>query len=156
LSLVKLAIKNHIKLTLYIHPYHATYLNMLTDFGLWESFEYWKRHVVSQVSGLRSDSTEIRVIDFSGYNKFTIETIPAPGDTNSEMHWYWEAGHYKSALGEHILERIIHDNSHFGRILTSTSIEAALAEIREERDHFVRLSRGPDKGLTSTAFGSRI
>ena len=33
------------------------------------------------------------------------------------MRWYWEPGHYKSALGEHILERIIHG----GRILAASS-----------------------------------
>ena len=59
------------------------------------------------------------------------------------MRWYWEPGHYKSALGEHILERIIHGRTHFGRVLTAANIESALAEIREERDRFSRLLRGP-------------
>ena len=41
------------------------------------------------------------------------------------MRWYWEPGHYKSALGERILERIVHGRTHFGRILTEANIESA-------------------------------
>ena len=127
--------EHHIQLTLYIHPYHADYLDMLGDLRLWESFEDWKRHLVS--ASRRTSTrfgTDIKIIDFSGYNEFTTEPVPYPGDTKSEMRWYWEPGHYKSALGEHILERIVHGRTHFGRVLTEANIESALAEIREERD----------------------
>jgi hypothetical protein len=141
LGLAKLAMDHRIALTLYIHPYHANFLDMLNEFGFWESFEDWKRHLVAQVMDLKSDETKIRIIDFSGYNAFTTEAVPEPGDTKTEMRWYWEPGHYKSTLGEHILEHIIHGRTHFGRILTPTNIESALAEIREERNRFVRLSR---------------
>jgi hypothetical protein len=140
-ALAKLAVEHHIQLTVYIHPYHADFLDMLDYFGFWESFEDWKRHLVAQVADLQPDETEIRVIDFSGYNEFTTEAVPNPGDTKSEMRWYWEPGHYKSALGEHILERIIHGRTQFGRVLTAANIESALAEIREERERFVRLPR---------------
>lgn len=140
LTLAKTAVEHRIPLTLYIHPYHASFLDMLSQFGLWTGFEDWKRYLVAQVADLQPDQNEIRIIDFSGYNEFTTEAIPAPGDTKSEMRWYWEPGHYKSALGEHILERIIHGGTHFGRTLTATNVESVLAEIREERDRFARLA----------------
>ena len=113
-----MATEHRVPLTLYIRPYHADYLDMLGDFRLWESFEDWKRHLVSQVAELQYGSADIRIFDFSGYNEFTTEAVPYPGDTKSEMRWYWEPGHYKSALGEHILERIIHGRTDFGRVLT--------------------------------------
>ena len=59
------------------------------------------------------------------------------------MRWYWEPGHYKSALGEHILERIVHGRTHFGRVLTAANIESVLAEIREERDRSLGLAARP-------------
>jgi hypothetical protein len=156
LELADLTLKHRIPLTLYIHPYHASFLDMFSDFGLWEDFEDWKRHLVAQVAGLDPDETEIRIVDFSGYSEFATEAVPSPGDTKSEMRWYWEPGHYKSALGEHILEHIIHGRADFGRVLTAANIDSALAEIREERDRFVRLSRGPqDRGSTPAPFGRR-
>ena len=139
-ALGKLAVEYHIPLTVYIHPYHADFLDMLDYFGFWESFEDWKRHLVAQVADLDPGGTDIRVIDFSGYNEFTTERVPGRGDTKSEMHWYWEPGHYKSALGEHILERILHGGTRFGRVLTPATIQSALAEIRDERKRVVRLS----------------
>jgi hypothetical protein len=139
-ELAKSALEHHIPLTVYIHPYHADFLDMLDYFGLWESFEDWKRHLVGQVADLDPDGTDIRVIDFSGYNQFTTEAVPGRGDTKSEMRWYWEPGHYKSALGEHILERIIRGRGQFGRDLTPATVDTALAEIRDERKRFVRLS----------------
>jgi hypothetical protein len=156
IEIAKLAIAHHIQLIIYIHPYHATFLDMLDYFGFWDSFEDWKRHLAAQVADLDPDETEIRILDFSGYNEFTTEAVPAPGDTKSEMRWYWEPGHYKSALGEHILERIIYGRTRFGRVLTTANIEAALAEIREERDRFVRLSQNPPRdGPTPARFSPR-
>ena len=155
LALARLAIEHRIPLTLYIHPYHADFLDMLDHFGFWTSFEDWKRHLVAQVAGLRSDETEIRIIDFSGYNEFTTEPVPAAGDTTSEMRWYWEPGHYKSALGEHILERIIHGRTGFGRVLTAATIDSVLAEMREERDRLARLRDPRGRGPTPAAFSRR-
>ena len=153
-ELATLATEHRIQLTLYIHPYHADYLDMLGDLRLWESFEDWKRHLVRQVAELQHGSADIRIFDFSGYNEFTTEPVPYPGDTKSEMRWYWEPGHYKSALGEHILERIVHGRTHFGRVLTEANIESALAEIREERDRSLGLLRGPDRRGVSPATAS--
>ncbi|MGE3783111.1 MAG: hypothetical protein AB7H71_10255, partial [Alphaproteobacteria bacterium] len=80
-KLAKLAMAHRIRLTVYIHPYHVNFLDMLAHFGFWESFEDWKRHLVEQVAELDPDGNEIRVIDFSGYNEFTTEPVPGRGDT---------------------------------------------------------------------------
>ena len=153
-ELATLATERGIQLTLYIHPYHADYLDMLGDLRLWESFEDWKRHLVRQVAELQHGSVDIKIFDFSGYNEFTTEPVPYPGDIKSEMRWYWEPGHYKSALGERILERIVHGQTHFGRVLTEANIESALAEIREERDRSLGLLRGPHRRGVSPATAS--
>jgi hypothetical protein len=72
------------------------------------------------------------------------------------MRWYWEPGHYKSALGEHILERIVHGRTDFGRILTEANIESVLAEIREERDRSLGLARDPHpRSVTPAMAGPR-
>jgi hypothetical protein len=142
-ALIKLAMEYRISLIVYIHPYHASFLDMLDRLGLWDGFEAWKRHLVAQIASLRREEADIRLIDFSGYNEFTTEAVPPAGDTVSAMRWYWEAGHYKSALGEHMLERLIDGQTRFGRSLTTATIDGALAEIREERDRFARLRNLP-------------
>ena len=125
-ALAKLAMEHHIHLTIYIHPYHADFLDMLDYFGFGKALKIGNATSSRKSRSSHPDETEIRVIDFSGYNEFTTEAVPDPGDTKSEMRWYWEPGHYKSALGEHILERIVHGRTRFGRVLTAANIESAL------------------------------
>jgi hypothetical protein len=81
LALTKLAVEHRIPLALYIHPYHARFLDVLDQFGLWQSFEDWKRHLLAQVSDFESDIAEIRLVDFSGYNELTMEAFRGPGGT---------------------------------------------------------------------------
>ena len=47
-----------------------------------------------------------RLLDFSLRHRLTTETIPASGDRASVPLHYWESGHFKEALGDHIIRRI--------------------------------------------------
>ena len=51
------------------------------------------------------------LLDFSGYNEFTTEPVPKEGDLRTEMHWFWESGHYKSALGDETIDAVLADIS---------------------------------------------
>jgi hypothetical protein len=71
--------------------------------------------------------------DFSGVNSITSEPVPAAGDTQSAMSWYWEASHFKAETGDLILDRIfacrrpgISVPDDFGVPLTPSIIEAHL------------------------------
>jgi hypothetical protein len=132
-ALIKRAITENVSLTLYVHPYHAAFLNMLKALGLWPSFEDWKRNLLAEVDRLALASNDVRIFDFSGYNSYTTEPVPPRGDISSKMYWYWEPGHYKSALGEQILMSIFHGNTGFGRVLTAKNIESVLNETRDAR-----------------------
>jgi hypothetical protein len=146
--ILQLATESRIPVMLYIHPYHADYLEILRDVGLWPSFEAWKRVIVAEVELAGHEAPgDVRLFDFSGFDEFTTEPVPQPGDLHAEMRWYWEPGHYKSALGEHILAAIFHDEPHFGRILTPANIESVLAKIREQRARFVGQSKNRLNGL---------
>jgi hypothetical protein len=132
-ELIRLAGAHGISLTLYIHPYHAWFLDTLKAAGLWPSFEAWKRNLVGEVDRLEQQSNDIRIFDFSGYNSYTTEPVPRRGDMKSTMHWYWEPGHYKSALGEQILASIFHGDPGFGRVLTPANLAAVLTETRDQQ-----------------------
>src|SRR5207237_4500138 len=128
------AAEHRIPVTLYIHPYHARFLNMLSEVGLWQSFEEWKRVIVNTVGDIVTGTlADTRIFDFSGFNEFAVEPVPPQGDRHTVMRWYWEPGHYKSALGERILARIFHEEGPFGYVLSSENIESVLSKIRGER-----------------------
>jgi hypothetical protein len=89
----------------------------------------------------RSGTTNVRLFDFSGYNEFTTERLPPPGDRRTTMRWNWEARHYKAALGEEMLERMWGGAHRFGFVLTPTTVENVLAEIRESRSRIAMRDR---------------
>jgi hypothetical protein len=123
-----------IRLVIFINPYHCTLLELWHEDGLWPVFESWKRAlvgVVEDAGGQRRDL--VTVLDFSGYSRFATEPVPARDDHGSAMRWYWESGHYKSALGDKIIARIAGEDEKFGRELTSSNIDQVLHDVAAGR-----------------------
>jgi hypothetical protein len=52
------------------------------------------------------------------------------------MHWYWEAGHYKSSIGEEMLRTMFGEGGRFGVALTPANLGQVLAEIRASRARY--------------------
>jgi hypothetical protein len=94
---------------LLIYPYHAQMLALFESSGLWPLFEQWKRGVIGEVAALRRRRPGVRVdlVDFSGFGAYNCEAIPAAGQHAAETIWYWEAGHFKKALGDVVLRRLV-------------------------------------------------
>lgn len=136
--ILRLAGDHNVRLVLFIHPYHADYLEMLHEVGLWPSFEAWKRGLVKIVDTADAKRPgSVRLFDFSGYDALTTERTPPRGDRRSQMRWYWEPGHYKSALGDRMLARMLGGHEEFGRLLTTATIDQDLADIRANRARFI-------------------
>jgi hypothetical protein len=136
-SIIDLAMAHNARLILFTHPYHADYLDMLREVGLWESFEDWKRSLVEVIgTAARAQPGKTHLFDFACYNAFTTERVPPPGDRHTVMRWYWEAGHYKSALGNEMLETMLGRVARFGVALTAANVETTLQKIRESRSFF--------------------
>lgn len=136
-EIVRLAVQHDCRLVVFVHPYHANYLEMLHQLGFWASFEDWKRalvQLVDRVAGPRRGF--VRIYDFSDYNEFTTEPVPAAGDTRTAMQWYWEQGHYKSRLGDLIIAQIVGKGRDFGEELDSSDIESDLQRIDRDRELF--------------------
>jgi len=73
--------------------------------------------------------------DFSAINTFTTETIPSKGDRKTSMHWYWEAGHFKSDLGNLMLDRMLGQTGQpadFGVLLTPANVPAQNATVQAQ------------------------
>jgi hypothetical protein len=131
-EIITTARANDLDLTLMIYPYHAWVMDLLRQNGLWNSFEAWKRALVRVVAGL-DPLQRVRIIDFSGYNQYTTEPVPAPGDIRSKVRWYWEPGHFRPALGERIIDRLYGGRDDgFGHDLTPATIDRVIMSIREQ------------------------
>lgn len=130
--------EHNITLILFIHPYHTDYLDMLREVGLWPAFEAWKRAIVNLVAAAKTAEArdEIRLFDFSGYSRITSEPVPPPRDRHTVMHWYWEAGHYKSSIGDQMLRTMFGEGGRFGVALTRANLDQVLAEIRASRARY--------------------
>ena len=107
-AILRLARAEGITLVLYVHPFHETYLDLLRELGLWDGFEAWKQQVQAMVEAVNRAATgngTLRLIELGGSDEPTLEPVSAKGDVH--MRWYWEAGHYKSALGDRIIDAVL-------------------------------------------------
>jgi hypothetical protein len=130
-AVLDLCQQHRIELRLVVYPYHALFLQSLWQAGLWPEFDAWKREL-AQLSHAPSAQAQpaITVWDFAQYNEATSEAVPAAGDTQTQMRWFWEAGHFKRELGDRVLARILApapEDDHFGSRLTPASVDAILA-----------------------------
>jgi hypothetical protein len=133
--------EKNIVIRLYVHPVHALVTDVLRQNGSWQRFEQWKSDLALRSRRYQQQQCDIKVVDFSGYNSITTETIRNLLPTTS-LQYYWEASHYKSKVGELILKRLfsLDDGdlpSDFGRELREDTITEVLAAIREEQTRYI-------------------
>lgn len=144
--------RDHITLKLLISPSHARQWESLAAAGLWNKWEEWKHRLVkmNEEEALRAGQRSFPLWDFSGYHSISTEAVPALGDKTTMMHWYFDSSHYTPAAGDLVLDRIFNYHSpnrtipdDFGVLITSQNIEAHLAHIRADREHY-RLTHPDD------------
>ena len=126
-DIVAICEQRNIELKVFISPSHASQWESLYISGLWEVFEQWKRELVKITP----------IWDFSGYNTITTELI------GKEMKNYWDSSHYRQEVGDLVLDRLFNtpENkvpSDFGILVTNNKIESHLANIRTERELWVK------------------
>ena len=108
-EVMRLCRQNGIELRLFTYPYHASMHEIFRKTGHAPGLELWRRRLVEVIAeeAAASGQPAFRLWDFSQINARTAEAVPAPGDRKSTMQWYWEAGHFKSALGGLMLEQML-------------------------------------------------
>jgi len=75
----------------------------------------------------------------------TTEEVPAQGDRQTTMRYYWEGSHFRSEAGDLVLDRLFgwreagrEVPADFGVRLRSANVEAHLDETRRLRDAYRR------------------
>lgn len=146
-QLIAMTRAHQARLILVIYPYHAHVLELFDGAGLWPAFEEWKRELVALLARdakAYPDRERIALWDFSGYNAFTTEPVPARDDRVSQMQWYRDPGHFNKALGDRLLATVLAapqadgGSPAFGVRLDGRNIEGHLARIASDRDHYRR------------------
>ena len=139
-NIIALARARGVALRLVLYPYHVHTLTLFQLTGLWPGYEDWKRELVGRVDGARG-TMDVELWDFTGFSPYTAEQVPRPGDTRTELQWYWEAGHFKKSLGDLLLANMFDKrNTHeqWGRQLTGRNLDELLRQQREAREDYVR------------------
>lgn len=85
----------------FINPYHAEYLVLLDAAGRWPEFESWKRRVAEL-----THTEGVPLWDFSGFDRFSTESIDALPPRGTSLEWFWEPAHYRRELGDLMLANI--------------------------------------------------
>lgn len=132
--------RRHIRVVLAIMPYHADVLELLHRVGVWPDFERWKRDLAALAAGETdpADPDRVRLWDFSGYDRYATEPVPAPGDRRTAMRWWLEPSHFSKPLGEMMLRRVFGSGSpDFGIELTPADVGQRIAAVRLERTAFL-------------------
>lgn len=141
-SFLKAAGESGSTVHLVVYPYHAEIRLMMDRLGLGSLFTEWKENVVRTADKFSRNGLSVDVTDFSGVTSETSEAIPPQGDRSSHLKYYWEAGHFKKALGDRVLERVLLGKSEFGVRLTPETLPAFEKSDRE-RLQDVWASRSP-------------
>lgn len=122
-------------------PCHAWQWEALHASGLWPTFEEWKR-LLLQVNLEEANAAGMEpypVWDCAVFNEYTTEPVPQEGNAEATMKWYWDSSHFKSELGDMILDLILSNNatdSSLGQALAPANLEAHLEKVRADRDRY--------------------
>jgi hypothetical protein len=136
-EILDLCSSRHIQIIVLIQPSHVDRLEGLYLLGLWDQYESWERDLATLVDHYRDRGASPILWDFTGFNSYTEEALPKPGDRHAALRWFWEPVHYRKQLGDLMLQRMFgHATTDFGEILTPRSIDAHLDSIRKARAQY--------------------
>jgi hypothetical protein len=160
--LLRTAKDTRTKVILFINPYHAEYLAAVARNGRWSDLEAWKRRLVQVVAKHhQSDGGDVLLWDFNGFDAYSTEPAPSPGDTQSMLRWFWEPAHYRSEFGNLMLAAMLETSCSEplttglpGVRLSSVNIEDHLAQLRAARNDW--LARHPSEPLRLDGRGTSV
>jgi hypothetical protein len=94
-SLVRYLVGQGVAVVVVMSPYHADFMASIHQYGLQSTYERCKE----TVAGLAALGN-----DFGCDGQATREPIPAQGDRQTAMRWYWDAQHFKAELGTRMMQ----------------------------------------------------
>ncbi|CAA0123399.1 Uncharacterised protein [Halioglobus japonicus] len=94
-----------IKVYLFTNPFHQDYWALFSSQGHMQAYNDWMTSLETLASAYPDGSVELW--DFSGDSPFIHETVPAAGVLSGPLQWFWEPAHYRSELGELMVDTML-------------------------------------------------
>jgi len=128
------------EVVVFIMPGYVDQLEIMRQTGTTPLFERWKQdvaRVVEQAAG----NAPVPLWDFSGYSPYTTESLPGPGDTKAPLRWFWEFVHFRAALGDLMVQRMLGSGGppDFGARVTTASLPDRFAAYATAQQGWVAL-----------------
>ena len=126
------------RVIVFIMPGYVDQMEILRQAGATPLFEQWKRDVVLVVEQA-GGAEPVPLWDFSGYSPYTTETLPGPGDMKAPLRWFWEFVHFRAALGDLMVQRMLGTGGppEFGERVTTTTLPGRFAAYERAQQAWV-------------------
>ena len=161
-DLLATAVRNGVPVDLVVYPYHAELRFIAYQLGHQPLYEQWLRQLVataarhnaewSKVQGNAARASLVRIWNFGSVTPETLEAIPADGDRKTQLQRYWEAGHFKPALGDVVLEQVLNEGAPTAPVNT-TPVNTALVKPRLANKAVANTGLAPNE---NNHFGAEI
>ena len=138
-AMVRFARAHGAKVVVFIVPSYVDKLEILRQAGLTARMQKWEAEVAATVEQAASGGEAVPLWDFSGYSRYTTEPLPAAGDTHTAMQWTWEPSHFRPALGDLMLQRMLTGGGpeDLGVLITNATLPAQQAAFNRQQEKWV-------------------
>lgn len=135
-ELISIAESINANIVFFVQPAHVDRWEIFDRLGYWDDFERWKTEIVKLVDREKERGAEVDLWDFASYQPYVQEALPLDSDLDSNLMWFWEPAHYRTALGDIMIAQMREVNSpiRFGVKLTPDNLSEWLLKIRSDRD----------------------
>jgi hypothetical protein len=106
-DMVRLGHAHGAEVIVFIMPSYVDQLEVLRQTGLTPLFDRWKMDVAQTLEAADPMAPPTPLWDFSGISPYTTELLPAPGDLKHPLQWFWEPIHFRTALGDVMVRRML-------------------------------------------------
>ena len=126
------------RVIVFMMPGYVDQLEIMRQTGITPLFERWKQDVARTVEQ-QAGAEPIPLWDFSGYGPYTTEPLPGPGDTKTPLRWFWEFVHFRAALGDLMVRRMLGAGGppDLGETVTTASLPARFAAYARAQQDWV-------------------
>jgi hypothetical protein len=144
--------ENKIDLRIFLTPSHVRQMEISAAAGGWHAIESGKRALVKLLAAdhaAHPKQEPFPLWDFAEYSTVTTEPLPPPGSYR-EMAYYWDSSHFKSNVGDWVLDRVLGVArgkspipQGFGVRLTADNLDEVVDNLRQGHDKY-RLTHRDD------------
>jgi hypothetical protein len=135
-SIIRLAHTHDARVIVFIMPSYVDQLEVLRQTGLTPLFDRWKMDVARTIETADPTAPPTPLWDFTGISPYTTELLPGPNDTTRPLQYFWEPIHFRTALGDLMVRRMLDNGgpAGWGETVTTASLPArAAAEVEKQR-----------------------